>query len=104
MSLALDRQLSQLGGEITRAAGEGNGDELAALLAAQKELVNQRHEEIDAAARAELHANLDKALRSAKIQRQRVLDAIKTNQRRLGVLQAYQAAGNVGSAGAGEGA
>jgi hypothetical protein len=99
MSLALDRQLSRLSCEITRAAAEGNGSELSSLLAAQRELVNRRHEEIDGATQAALRAGLEKALRSAKIRRQQVLDAIKTNQRRLGVLQAYQTGGNVGSAG-----
>jgi hypothetical protein len=94
MSPEAANTLSKLGEKIIRAASEGNSESLSRYLEEQRRFVDVHVESMDQAAIANLQTALEKALVSAKIHRSGILQEIQANHRSLGVLQAYQIAGN----------
>lgn len=95
MSPEAANTLSKLGEKIIRAASEGNSESLSRYLEEQRRFVESQGESMNQAAFANLQTTLEKALLSAKIHRNGILQAIQANHRSLGILQAYQIAASL---------
>jgi hypothetical protein len=83
-------QLNRFNEELSVAVSAHRFERLPAILAAQKDFVLKHLELIDDATRRETKEKIQAVLLLAKASRAHCLDAIVANQRRLGVLTAYQ--------------
>jgi hypothetical protein len=83
----LDRFFEQL----EAAAAERNPDRLSQVLEAQKAFVTSHMALLDRVSRRKIQAAIERSLLAAKASRAHCVDAIQVNQRKLGVLTAYQA-------------
>jgi predicted transcriptional regulator len=84
-------RLDRFSEQLASAVSEGNSEQLAQLLEAQKDFVTKHLELLDDTSRRRIQNNIERILLLAKASRAHCLDAILVNQRKLGVLSAYQA-------------
>jgi hypothetical protein len=84
-------RLDRFSEQLASAVSEGNSEQLAQLLEAQKDFVTKHLELLDDISRRRIQNDIERILLLAKASRAHCLDAIVINQRKLGVLSAYQA-------------
>jgi predicted transcriptional regulator len=84
-------RLDRFSEQLASAVSEGNSEQLAQLLEAQKDFVTKHLELLDDTSRRRIQNDIERILLLAKASRAHCLDAILVNQRKLGVLSAYQA-------------
>lgn len=87
ISAQLDRYSEQLAGAMS----ERNSEQLSLILEAQKDFVTKHLELLDDCLKRRIQNDVERILLLAKASRAHCLDAILVNQRKLGVLTAYQA-------------
>jgi len=91
MNPELSAQLDRLSEQLASAVSENNPEQLAQVLEAQKYLVADHLDLLDDASKRRIQSDIERSLLLAKATRAHYLDAILVNQRKLGVLTAYQA-------------
>ena len=84
-------QLDRFCRELTAAAEEANAERLAQVLEAQREFVTSHVTDLDDACKTRIRTVIELSLLVVKSSRAHCLDAVQVNQRKLGVLAAYQA-------------
>lgn len=84
-------RLDRFSEQLASAVSEGRSERLAQLLEAQKDFVTKHLELLDDISRRRIQNDIERILLLAKASRAHCLDAIVINQRKLGVLSAYQA-------------
>jgi hypothetical protein len=84
-------RLDRFSEQLASAVSEGRSEQLAQLLEAQKDFVTKHLELLDDISRRRIQNDIERILLLAKASRAHCLDAIVINQRKLGVLSAYQA-------------
>jgi len=84
-------RLNRFSEQLASAVSERRSEGLAHILEAQKDFVTKHLELLDDAARRRIQNDIERILLLAKASRAHCLDAILVNQRKLGVLSAYQA-------------
>jgi hypothetical protein len=87
ISIQLDRYSEQL----ACAMSERNSEHLSRILKAQKDFVAKHVELLDDVSKRRIQDGVERTLLLARASRAHCLDAILVNQRKLGVLTAYQA-------------
>jgi len=84
-------RLDRFSEQLASAVSEGNSEQLSQSLEAQKDFVTKHLELLDDTSKRRIQNDIERILLLAKASRAHCLDAILVNQRKLGVLSAYQA-------------
>lgn len=92
MNSEICAQLNRFAEELSAAVAEHRFEQVAGILAAQQAFVVTHLDLLDEGARREIQHGVETSLLLAKASRAHCIDAILANQRKLGVLTAYQSA------------
>jgi hypothetical protein len=87
----ISTQLDNISEQLASAVSEYDSERLAQVLEAQKEFVTDHLELLDDGSKRRIQSDVEWSLLHVKAARAHCLDAILVNQRKLGVLTAYQA-------------